>query len=518
MSEKEIIFGSHLLESLTTGMYSDSRMIFREYVQNSCDAIDVAVRKKILHPGEGRINITLHSDTRTIAIADNGIGISSSDFERVMMSIGDSDKRIGDARGYRGIGRLGGLGYCKTLRFTAKFRGENIISTLECDAEEMRRLFDERDSGFNRYTASEVFMMTSEFKTKRTDEADEHYFIVELEGIKDDNKELLNYSVVKEYLSFTAPLPYSNNFEPFRQKIHIHAEKLKFRIDEYDIFLNGDQLFKEYTASLTLGRGKGTDMIYDLAFFDFRDINYNLIAWMWFGLSNFKGAISEGCTMRGIRLRKGNIQIGDENTLRKFFSESRAVNYFIGEIFCVSDGLKPTSQRDYFEEKPERETFENLLRDYFRSDLSKIFHEGSVISSSFKKINEASIRKSEFSEASRYGDFPSEEARIKAERELHSAEEEAQKAREKIDTLKRNGSNITIGIIMRAEENARNISRRSSVSNIGKLPLQPLSNNTQKSTPKQKLLEKVFDIIRDTVDKHTADTLIRRISDWFRLS
>ena len=192
MSEKKIIFGSHLLESLTTGMYSDSRMIFREYVQNSCDAVDVAVRKKILHPGEGRINITLHSDTRTIAIADNGIGISSSDFERVMMSIGDSDKRIGDARGYRGIGRLGGLGYCKTLRFTAKFRGENIISTLECDAEGMRRLFDERDSGFNRYTASEVFMMTSEFKTKRTDEADEHYFIVELEGIKYDNKELLS--------------------------------------------------------------------------------------------------------------------------------------------------------------------------------------------------------------------------------------------------------------------------------------------------------------------------------------
>ena len=37
--------GKNVLESLTTGMYSDSRIIFREYIQNSTDAIDNAIKK-----------------------------------------------------------------------------------------------------------------------------------------------------------------------------------------------------------------------------------------------------------------------------------------------------------------------------------------------------------------------------------------------------------------------------------------------------------------------------------------
>lgn len=56
MSE-EYIIRAHILESLTRGMYDDSKTIFREYVQNACDAIDNAMRDGILQPGEGRIDI-----------------------------------------------------------------------------------------------------------------------------------------------------------------------------------------------------------------------------------------------------------------------------------------------------------------------------------------------------------------------------------------------------------------------------------------------------------------------------
>ena len=36
-------FGKNILDSLTTGMYSDSKVIYREYIQNACDQIDKAV-------------------------------------------------------------------------------------------------------------------------------------------------------------------------------------------------------------------------------------------------------------------------------------------------------------------------------------------------------------------------------------------------------------------------------------------------------------------------------------------
>lgn len=34
--------GKNILDNLTTGMYSDSKVIYREYIQNACDQIDLA--------------------------------------------------------------------------------------------------------------------------------------------------------------------------------------------------------------------------------------------------------------------------------------------------------------------------------------------------------------------------------------------------------------------------------------------------------------------------------------------
>lgn len=40
--------GKNILENLTTGMYADSKVIYREYVQNACDQIDKAVELGII--------------------------------------------------------------------------------------------------------------------------------------------------------------------------------------------------------------------------------------------------------------------------------------------------------------------------------------------------------------------------------------------------------------------------------------------------------------------------------------
>ena len=44
----------------------------------------------------------------------------------------------------------------------------------------------------------------------------------------------------------------------------------------------------------------------------FYDKNGELLAWMWYGLSRFEKAIPACNKMRGLRLRKENIQIGGD--------------------------------------------------------------------------------------------------------------------------------------------------------------------------------------------------------------
>ena len=58
----DYVFGANILENLTTGMYQDSKVIYREYIQNSCDQIDRAVKDGILKPKEGQIKIWLDRD------------------------------------------------------------------------------------------------------------------------------------------------------------------------------------------------------------------------------------------------------------------------------------------------------------------------------------------------------------------------------------------------------------------------------------------------------------------------
>jgi len=112
-----IVVGKNVLESLTTGMYSDTRIIYREYIQNATDAIDKAVKESVLDNDENLIEVLINSRKKEVSIRDNGIGIPSKEVYNKLGDIGKSDKDVKEQRGFRGIGRLGGLGYCDELTF-----------------------------------------------------------------------------------------------------------------------------------------------------------------------------------------------------------------------------------------------------------------------------------------------------------------------------------------------------------------------------------------------------------------
>ena len=58
-----IIFGANILENITTGMYKDSKVSYREYIQNACDQIDKDVEIGLLSDRkDGEINIWLMTE------------------------------------------------------------------------------------------------------------------------------------------------------------------------------------------------------------------------------------------------------------------------------------------------------------------------------------------------------------------------------------------------------------------------------------------------------------------------
>jgi len=165
----EYTFGANIIENLTTGMYQDSKVAYREYIQNACDSIDKAVKDGLITKEEGRIEIWLDHGKRAITIEDNGTGIKSSDFMRVLGNIADSDKILGENKGFRGIGRICGLAYCEKLVFTTSFSGESVKSIMSCDANKMRSMLNESTHG-TKHSANEVLNAINSFDSASEDE------------------------------------------------------------------------------------------------------------------------------------------------------------------------------------------------------------------------------------------------------------------------------------------------------------------------------------------------------------
>lgn len=373
------VFGKNILENLTTGMYSDSRVMYREYVQNACDAIDVAVNAGIVNRENTRIDISIDAEKHEIRIHDNGCGICKEDFVRVLSDIANSDKKRAIDKGFRGIGRLCGLAYCLEMQFISSAYGQEETCIMMWDARKMRTMLND-DS---KHTADEVLDAILK-TTSQPASADEHFFEVVMTGVT--NADLLNKDIIRDYLAFEIPVPYPNKFM-FNGHIHEHAKSLGIHIDVYNVFVEGEPVFKGYTTRIYSG-GKVHDEIKSIEFKDFYDENDRLIAWMWFGLSSLNGQIkAQGNMQRGLRLRKGNIQIGESSTLRRLFKDARGNEYFVGEVFAMHSELIPNARRDYFNENVIRDKFESQLREFF-DYLWKLCNVASDERSAYKSIKD----------------------------------------------------------------------------------------------------------------------------------
>lgn len=511
--------GKNILDNLTTGMYSDSKVIYREYIQNACDQIDAAIKLSVLSDGEGYIDIFIDTKKRYISIKDNATGVKAENFIEDVGDIANSNKEIGRNKGFRGIGRLCGLAYCKILKFSTSYLGENIKSIMICDAKKMRTMLVEN----KKYTLDEIWDAIIKYSTEPETES-KHYFEVEMFDINKENTELLDDTKIREYLSFVAPVPYKNTFI-LRKQIYDYADSIGYHIDEYCVRVNGSQVFKEYTTKLKEQSGvslKNYDEISRLEFKDFRDSYGNLIAWMWVGLSRFEKQIPSVNHMRGLRLRNANIQIGNDNVLQPFFKETRGNYYFVGEVFAVSSNLIPNSQRNYFNENETRVLFEDLLREYFYDVLHRLYYEANRVKNDYKKQQEYLNKVAEYQKKEKGLGFVNEEERQKLQFDIDKAKKNAEDARKRLDKLDKSDSNSPLSEVRKRigqkfeSDKLKKKVETTTVSVDDNKKIFITSGMSKLSRNERKLVRKILSIITDIAPKDIAEQIIDKIKEEMR--
>ncbi|MGV8148965.1 MAG: ATP-binding protein [Alkaliphilus sp.] len=425
---EEIKIGKNIIENLTTGMYADSRVIYREYIQNAADQIDEA-KKNNMFDEDLFIEITIDREKRSVSVYDNATGIKSSEVKEKLANIADSKKEKGVDKGFRGIGRLGGLAYCEQLIFITSYKGEKIKTKMSWDAKKLQEFIE--DPSVDK-SAEKILIDVIQYEQEECDE-NLHFFEAQMINIREQNFDLLEKEKIVEYIAWNTPVPYNADFM-FSNKIKEHIEEKEYRVDEYQIWVNGDDIHKRYKDKLYDSQmPKKYDDITDVEFKEFTNKKRELLAWMWFGISAFKKNIPPSSNeMKGLRLRKENIQIGDSTTLNSFFKETRGNGYFVGEVHAVHKDLIPNARRDYFNENDTRVEFDAELKYFFQETLHKVYHDANKVKNCYKKIHDYNAKGIEFETKK----FVNKEEKEKFKKNLEGQKISAKKAEKDIGKIK----------------------------------------------------------------------------------
>ena len=182
MGVENVQVGKYTLESLTTGMYSDPKIVYREYIQNAVDSLETAVAQNLIEPQGMRIDIIIDEESSAISIRDNGMGISCANARDTLMNVGNSRKRHSNNRGFRGIGRLGGMSYCDTLVFTTSAENEHQKTIVTFDCKKLRNLLV--PGQYEDMSLSDVLSAVTTISSE-PEKGEKHYFLVEMKNVSE---------------------------------------------------------------------------------------------------------------------------------------------------------------------------------------------------------------------------------------------------------------------------------------------------------------------------------------------
>ena len=349
------IVGPSILGLITSGIYDNPLVIYREYIQNSVDELSA------LHDVDSKVKITINTAQKKITICDNGPGLTYQEcFER-LIPIAASQKYLGKDRGFRGIGRLSGLAFADSVAFltrTARSEpvtrvvwsgtgGTNQISSLPTTEQDMRTFVNVE------------CLYDADYP--------DHFFKVELDGVSRlAAGVLMNREAVRSYIGEVCPVPLAEDFQ-FAEEIHALFPPSQSPYSIRVTLNDEDQpIQRQRPPTITLPSNKEDH------FREFERVMVPSIdgeetaALGWIAHSSYLGAIPKNKGVRGIRARAGNIQVGDEHVFDHLFEEERFNRWCVGELHILDPRIIPNGRRDYFESSPHLRNLENRLSPIFR--------------------------------------------------------------------------------------------------------------------------------------------------------
>lgn len=362
--------GKNLLKICMGDIYPNPMVVYREYVQNSCDSLQEAEQCGLFSQKTEKM-VSISIESKSITIRDRGIGVKNDDVEKCLIWLSYSQKK-GQAIGRYGIGRLTGAKYCDELVFETSANGEPCKNTIHFDAKKAREILASDEE----YEVQEVIKMVTT-RTRDEEKVDQHYFRVTLNNVFE--RHLLDEDKAKLYLAETVPVDYSTSFKDYilnpAFENNSEFESLCKELITCNVFLNGAPIRKPYYSSVTNSSNQ-EERVGNANFFKLEHEG-ELLAWGWYAMTVSAKQFTATVPFRKIRLRQLNMAVGNETYFDNLYSKDADSSYFIGEVFVVHESIEPTTGREGLTDNDYKKMFEYQLKTKFKSmakeyyDLSK---------------------------------------------------------------------------------------------------------------------------------------------------
>ena len=402
MSTRTPSLGVHLLETITRGMYSEPMHCIREYVQNAYDSVRTARRQGLLARHAGTIRISIDRTACKLQIRDDGVGLGPEAAAVHLLDIGSSTKALSGIEsrrnaGFRGIGRMAGMSYCKTLRFRTS-DGNGRTCTVEFDASAINRL---TQRGQRPPTIVHAIESNSQI-IEESAETDDHYLEVTLEGI-DQSSPFLDQNTVADYLRTVAPVSTDPTAWSFSEKIRSFAaaadsmeslESLSTLICDTDganVQIDIRRPFKNSFRTRD-GRGKRERQVRVTDVIALPRNGPVAGWWGWLAVHERRGALAD-VPFAGLRVRMHNIAVGDEHIVRSLFKTQPTSLWCFGEIHVTHPDLVPNAQRDNFEQSSTWHRIKAQIREEAHGIEREIRDESDMRNSSVPTLTRRAERK-----------------------------------------------------------------------------------------------------------------------------
>ena len=117
------------------------------------------------------------------------------------------------------------------------------VSTWDCS-----KLVGIVNESGNEIDAASCIRAITKFERRKTEgNLEEHYFIVEMNGIQGNLNALLNVPLVKAYVSQVAPVPFHPQQFSFGNEIEAHLKENVPLYNTYRIFVDGEIIYKPFS-------------------------------------------------------------------------------------------------------------------------------------------------------------------------------------------------------------------------------------------------------------------------------